>query len=109
MYAGFAAYFAFFAEHPSAFRVLFGDSARHDDDFADEVAQVEQTLATVIASLIRPDILDLDHRLVLAHSIVGMAEGTNRYWVSRGLDLDPTTMASQVADLAWAGLRNGIT
>lgn len=107
VHAGFTAYFTFFAEEPTAFRVLFGDSARHDDEFAHEVAAVEHTIATMVASMIRPDELDLGHRMVLAHSIVGMAEGTNRYWSGRGLDIEPATLATKVADLAWAGLRGG--
>lgn len=105
VHGGFTAYFSFFAEEPAAFRVLFGDSARHDTQFAEEVSSIEDMVATSIASMIRPDELDLDHRMVLAHGIVGMAEGTSRYWASRGLDIDPGLLADTVADLAWAGLR----
>ena len=101
---GFAAYFRFVLEQRSAFRLLFGGGSRRDEEFADAVRRVEDAIAEAIAVLIEADI-DPDHRLLLAQGIVGLAEGTGRYWVANGLDLDPDVVASRIADLAWAGLR----
>ena len=101
---GFAAYFRFVLEQRSAFRLLFGGGSRRDEEFSDAVRRVEDTIAEAIAALIEADI-DADHRLLLAQGIVGLAEGTGRYWVANGLDLDPDVVASRIADLAWAGLR----
>lgn len=101
---GFAAYFRFVLEQQSAFRLLFGGGSRRDEEFADTVRRVENTIAEAIAALIEADIDD-EHRLLLAQGIVGLAEGTGRYWLSNGLDLDPDVVASRIADLAWAGLR----
>lgn len=120
--AGFAAYFHFVAAQPAAFRLLFGgtgrspkpDGARHRDpdagdaagdrDFAAAIRTVEESIAEAIASLIEADIDD-DHRRLLAHGLVGLAEGTSRHWVHTGGDGDPDVLARRLADLAWAGLR----
>ncbi len=101
---GFAAYFRFVLDQRSAFRLLFGGGGRRDEEFADAVRRVEDAIAEAIAVLIEADIDD-DHRLMLAQGLVGLAEGTGRYWVANGLDLDPDVVASRIADLAWAGLR----
>lgn len=102
--AGFTAYFRFVADHEAAFSLLFGSGGRRDGEFADVVLRVEATIAEAIAALIEADI-DPEHRTVLAHGIVGLAEGAGRHWVAHDLDLDPEILARQVADLAWAGLR----
>jgi AcrR family transcriptional regulator len=102
--AGFRAYFRFVADHPAAFRLLFGGGARRDEEFAERVRQVEATIAAATAAWIEADI-DEDHRALLGHGLVGLAEGTSRHWVAAGLDVDPDLLARRVADLAWAGLR----
>lgn len=103
--AGFAAYFRFVAEHRSAFALLFGSGARRDDEFADAARRVETAMAEVVASLIEAE-LDERHRRVLGHGLVGLAEATGRHWVAGGLEPGPDVLARQMADLAWAGLRN---
>ncbi|HEX7097295.1 MAG TPA: TetR/AcrR family transcriptional regulator [Acidimicrobiales bacterium] len=103
--AGFAAYFRFFADDPPAFVVLFGDGARRDEEFAAQAHEVERSLAETIADQITIEDLDRDDRAVLAYGIVGLAEGAARYWVSRGLDIEPDRLARRVADLVWYGLR----
>jgi AcrR family transcriptional regulator len=101
---GFAAYFRFVLDRRSAFRLLFGGGGRRDEEFDDAVRRVEDAIAEAIAVLIEADI-DPDHRRMLAQGLVGLAEGTGRYWVANGLDLDPEVVAARIADLAWAGLR----
>jgi AcrR family transcriptional regulator len=102
--AGFRTYFRFVARHRSAFTLLFGSGARRDEEFADAVRNVEEGIAELIAPLIEADI-DEEHRRLLAHGLVGLAEGVGRHWVTRGLELDPDVQAQRVADMAWAGLR----
>jgi AcrR family transcriptional regulator len=102
--AGFLAYFRFVAGNRSAFTLLFGSGARRDVEFADAVRRVEVAIAEAVAELIEAP-LDPVHKRVLAHGIVGLAEGTSRHWVGEHLELDPDLLARQVADLAWAGLR----
>ena len=59
----------------------------------------------MIADLIEVPGLDPPDRLLYAHGIVGLAEGTSRHWLTDELDLDPDDLAARVADLAWRGLR----
>lgn len=102
---GLRAYFCFVADHAAAYRLMFGGGTRRDAEFAEEAAQVERALAGVIADLITVDGLRDADRLLFAHGIVGLAEGTSRHWSNDSLDLDPDDVAVRVADLAWRGLR----
>ena len=102
--AGFAAYFLFVGEHENAFKLLFGGGARRDEEFADAVRRVEASMAEEIAALIEADV-DADHRVALAHGIVGLAEGTSRHWVANGRAMDAARLSHAIAQLAWAGLR----
>ena len=102
---GFAAYFDFVADHPDEFKLLFGEGVRVDVDFAVEVTTVERSIAQFVAGLITIEDLDASERLVLAHGIVGLAEGTGRHWTAVGRPGDVAELAAQVADLAWYGLR----
>ncbi len=102
--AGLGAYFRFVAEHHNSFVLLFGDGSRRDEEFASAVDNVESVMAEFIAPLIDVD-LDADHRLLLAHAVIGLAEGASRRWVATGAKQSPEEAAQRVADLAWAGLR----
>jgi AcrR family transcriptional regulator len=103
--SGFRAYFSFVAAQQPAFQLLFGGGARRDEEFADAVRSVEMSIAESIAALIEVDGLDAPRRLLLAHGIVGVAEGTSRHWLANGMSGSPETLADQVAALVWAGLR----
>jgi len=105
VHAGFHAYFDFVATQHNAFQLLFGGGARRDEEFADAVRRVEVSIADSIAALIVVDGLDDDRRRLLAHGIVGVAEGTSRHWLANGMTGSADLLAEQVAALAWAGLR----
>ncbi len=105
VHAGFRAYFRFVAAQQPAFQLLFGGGARRDEQFADAVRSVEQSIAETIATLIVIDGMDDARRLLLAHGIVGVAEGTSRHWLANGEVGTADELAEQVAVLAWAGLR----
>jgi AcrR family transcriptional regulator len=102
--AGFGAYFRFVEANESAFKLLFGGGARRDEEFADAVRRVETSVADEIAVLIEADV-DPDHRRLLAHGLVGLAEATSRQWVANGRDVDTDVLVRRTAQLAWAGLR----
>ena len=106
VHAGFHAYFDFVATQHNAFQLLFGGGARRDEEFADAVRRVEVSIADSIAALIVVDGLDDDRRRLLAHGIVGVAEGTSRHWLANGMSGSADLLAEQVAALAWAGLRS---
>jgi AcrR family transcriptional regulator len=102
---GFAAYFRFVAEHEAAYRVLFGGGARRDEEFSEMVGKVEAAAAEAIAALIDVPGLSGDDRRLLAHGIIGLAEGTSRLWMTQEPTASPDELARVVADLAWRGLR----
>lgn len=101
---GFRAYFRWVADDHDAFLVLFGSRASRDEESTAAVRAITADAARAISPLIAVDI-DPDHRRTLAQGLVGMAEGVSRYLVERGDSFDPDVLGSQVAALAWAGLR----
>ncbi len=101
---GFREYFRFVHDDVDSFRLLFGSGARRDEEFAEAVRRVVASAAEAIAPLIAADI-DPAHQRVIAHGLAGLAEGVSRHLMSSGEAFDPELVASQVADLAWAGLR----
>jgi AcrR family transcriptional regulator len=101
---GFAAYFSYAADHPEAFRLLFGSSVRDDAEFASFTAQVVDGVAELIGSLIEID-GPPEQRRALAHAIFGMAEATSRRVALRGEVQDPQLLARWLAEMAWFGLR----
>ena len=103
--AGFAAYFRFVTGNEAAFRVLFGASARNDPEFADVIEQLLDDVAGVISLLINIE-GTAEHRRVLAHALVGIAEATSRDTLTDdGSVLDAEQLAHWVSELAWFGLR----
>jgi len=102
--SGFAAYFRFVAEHEDAFKLLFGGGARRDEEFADAVSRVESSIADELARLIEADI-DREHRRLLAHGLIGLAEGASRYWIASGREVDVECLSRRMAQMTWAGLR----
>jgi AcrR family transcriptional regulator len=101
---GFGAYFRWVSEDHDAFRFLFGSGTRRDDEFNTAVQRINAEAAEAVAPLIAVDI-DEEHRRILAHGIVGLAEGASRRLVELGDDFDADEIAREVSALAWAGLR----
>jgi AcrR family transcriptional regulator len=102
---GFAAYFHFVESDRAAFRLLFGASARNDAEFADVVDELLADTADAVSTLIEIPGSE-EHRLVLAHAVVGMAEGISRHALTDpDASHDPDQLAHWVAELAWFGLR----
>jgi len=102
---GFRAYFRWVAADLDGFRLLFGGAARHDAAFAEQVRAITSDAATAIAPLIAADVDD-DTRRLIAHGLVGLAEGSSRRLLAHGQPFDPDVVAETVAGLAWAGLRS---
>ena len=102
---GFDAYFRFVTGNESAFRVLFGAAARNDPEFAEIVERVLDETANAITQLIEIE-GTTEHRRVLAHALIGIAEATSRDALTDdGSGLDPALLARWVSELAWFGLR----
>jgi AcrR family transcriptional regulator len=102
---GFKAYFGWVGSTRGGFDVLFAGETRRDVEFTAEALKVEKEIADAIAQLIVVDGLPEERRRLLAYGIVGIAETTCRHWLANDLDLVAEDLASQVAELAWAGLR----
>jgi len=103
--AGFASYFRFTTRNEAAFRVLFGASARNDPEFADVIETLLDDIARVISSLIEIE-GTAEHRRVLAHALIGIAEATSRDTMTvGGAGAEPEELARWVSELAWFGLR----
>jgi AcrR family transcriptional regulator len=121
---GFAAYFELMVGNEQAFRLLYGRDAPDDPELGAALRRVEETIAQAIDPLIDAG-LDPEHRLLLAHAVVGMAEGASRHWLDAhrtktspdgGSLTDASSaetdqadgaarLATRLADFAWAGLR----
>jgi len=116
---GFAGYFQLMIDNELAFRLLYGRDAPDDAELGAALHRVEETIAEAIDPLIDAG-LDPEHRLLLAHAVVGMAEGASRHWLDshrddaggaaapgQGVDraVEAARLAAQLADFAWAGLR----
>ncbi len=109
---GFRAYFSYVIQHENAFRLLFGRGAPHDKELTLAVRKVEMKMAETLAPLIEIDISP-EHRKLLAHGVIGIAEASSRYWLSFASQETPTNtsiesannLAKHVADLTWSGLR----
>ena len=102
---GFAAYFSFVNQHRNAFQLFYGGSMARDAEFAEVINQTESAVAGLVAGLIEIAGLSPTQRAVLGHGIVGMIEGASIHWLKTSSDADPDTLAHQLADLAWRGLR----
>jgi AcrR family transcriptional regulator len=110
--AGFAAYFHLVVTHADAFHLLFDSEVPEDPELSRAQRHVEEVLAEAIDDLIDAG-LDEDHRRLLAHAVVGMAEGASRLFLARrgaaGDEPDLSEadrLARRLGDLAWAGLRS---
>ena len=67
------------------------------------VRSTPSTVKVAYALILRR--LSWERRLLLGNGIVGLAEGACRYWVTNDVEVDAATLAAQVSQLAWAGLR----
>jgi AcrR family transcriptional regulator len=103
--AGFTAYFRFVTGNEAAFRLLFGAAVRNDAEFTEIVERILDETAIAITQLI--DIPGTaEHRRVLAHALIGVAEATSRDALTDdGSALEPAVLAQWVSELAWFGLR----
>ena len=77
---------------------------RNDPGFSVVVQRTIDEIAELIAILIDIDV-DAEHRRVLAHGLVGMAEATSRRLHRAGAEKDPELLARWLAELGWFGLR----
>lgn len=102
--AGFRAYVGFALDKPDQFQLLVGDSSR-GEEFAGEISRVEQLIAQQLATLIEVPELTAEDRLVLAHGIIGFAEGVGRHLLLAGEPVDHDQLTAVMTQMVWSGLR----
>lgn len=102
---GFVAYFTWVAEHPREFQLLFGSNDRTDAEFTAMTRKLESSLAEAIAPLITAGI-DSQHQRTLALGLIALAIGVSQHLIAEGKRFNPETIAEQVFQFAWAGLRS---
>ena len=102
---GFIAYFTWVAEHPREFKLLFGSNDRTDVEFTAMTRKLESSLAEAIAPLITAGI-DAQHQRTLALGLIALAIGVSQHLIAEGKRFNPETVAEQVFQFAWAGLRS---
>jgi AcrR family transcriptional regulator len=103
--AGFEAYFRFVTGNRAAFRLIFGASVRNDTEFARIADRVLRDAADAVSALIEIEGTE-EHRRVLAHALVGVAEATSRHALTDpDASQDPEQLARWVSELVWFGLR----
>lgn len=102
---GFVAYFTWVAEHPREFQLLFGSNDRTDVEFTAMTRKLESSLAEAIAPLITAGI-DAQHQRTLALGLIALAIGVSQHLIAEGKRFNPETIAEQVFQFAWAGLRS---
>ncbi len=101
---GIDAYFQFIVANRAAFLLLYEGADRSDAHVADAVRKIEDSMAEMVAPLIAADI-GKEQQRALAYGIVGAAEAAGRAWATGKLDIDASTLAAQISELAWSGLR----
>ena len=102
---GVVAYFTWVAEHPREFQLLFGSNDRTDVEFTAMTRKLESSLAEAIAPLITAGI-DAQHQRTLALGLIALAIGVSQHLIAEGKRFNPETIAEQVFQFAWAGLRS---
>jgi AcrR family transcriptional regulator len=103
--AGFRAYFGFIEQDPAAFRLLYGATVRHDEEFDAVLAATVDRIAEAVLPLIEipgPD----QQRRVVSHALVGIGEAVARRELADGTTpFDPDALTAWVVELVWYGLR----
>ncbi len=105
VYEGFTAYFMLMVDRPSIFAVMYRGGTPRDPEFEAESMRVESEIATFIGGLIDVEGIKPQQRKLLALGVVGIAQALSRHAETDLGDLDPHEVATQIADLVWAGLR----
>jgi AcrR family transcriptional regulator len=110
------AYFGFMTHNEFAIRLLLDSTLPYDEELAEAMRRVDDTIANALRPLIQADI-GAAHQRVLAAAVVGMAKGVSRDWLrtraeSKGADsagsrdAEAELLARRVSEFAWAGLRH---
>jgi AcrR family transcriptional regulator len=101
------AFYEYVANAQGAFRLVFESDLTNEPAVRERVDRVTQECAELISEVISADAgLSKEQSMVLAVSLVGMAQVSARYWLaSENPVLTQPQAADLVAGLAWRGIR----
>ena len=101
------AFYEYVANAQGAFRLVFESDLTNEPAVRERVDRVTQECAALISEVISADAgLSKEQSMVLAVSLVGMAQVSARYWLaSENPVLTQPQAADLVAGLAWRGIR----
>ena len=105
--AAFASFYDFVAQAGKSFRFVFESDLIGDAQVADRIWQTHRDLAAAIGESIAHDTrMSPAHARLLGISLVGLAQGGARYWVSElREELSAQEASTLIATLAWRGIR----
>ncbi len=101
------AFYDYVANAQGAFRLVFESDLTNEPAVRERVDRVTQECAEAVSEVISADAgLNREQSMVLAVSLVGMAQVSARYWLAAGNPSVPQEQAADlVASLAWRGIR----
>ncbi|WP_084653304.1 TetR family transcriptional regulator [Nocardioides insulae] len=99
------AFYEYVASDSGAFRLVFESDLTSEDAVRAQVDRVTTECSTMVAEVIAEDTgLPAHAALLLASSLVGMAQVSARFWLADGNGLDRASAAALVSGLAWRGI-----
>ncbi|UDY25338.1 TetR/AcrR family transcriptional regulator [Nocardioides sp. Kera G14] len=99
------AFFAYVASESGAFRLVFESDLTNEPAVRDQVDRVTNECAEAIADVIADDTgLPRAASLLLAVSLVGMAQQSSRFWLEADGGIAREQAAALVSALAWRGI-----
>jgi len=103
--ATFGAYFEYVGGEGQAYRLVFESDLSNETAVRARLDRVQSECAAMVSQTIREDAgLSEDEAHLLSVGMVGMAQVTARYWLSRGNHTPREAAEQLVARLAWRGI-----
>jgi AcrR family transcriptional regulator len=104
--AAMEAFYDYIASNDGAFRLVFESDLTNEPPVRAAVDRVTNECAAMIAHVIHDDTgLPDEAALLLAVSLVGMAQVSARFWVTDAAGISRDDAVALVSGLAWRGIR----
>lgn len=103
--AAIDAFYSFVAEDTGAFRLVWESDAANEPEVRARIERVTTETAAMVAEVIHDDTgLPAQPSRLLAVSLVGMAQVSARYWLTRIEGLSRAEAAALITGIAWRGI-----
>ena len=100
------AFYDYMASHDGAFRLVFESDLTNEPAVRQHLDRVTSGCGELIAKVIREDTgLPDEASMLLAVSLVGMAQVSARFWVTDAAGISQDDAVELVSGLAWRGIR----